>query len=89
MSLQRYVRKPKARDAQNNVWILEITWRLVNERVSVRWDPARYEPFIQCLGRAIPESLKGDRKRKAEEAGEEVEKFLESNPHSTRNLGTG
>ena len=36
--------------------------------------------LIWRLGRAIMAILKGDRRRRAEEAGEEVEKLLRSDP---------
>ena len=58
------------------MWILEATWRLVDERVSVRQDPAKDQSFIQRLGRTITESLKVDRRRQAEESGAEMEKLL-------------
>ena len=55
-------------------------WRLVDERVSARWDPARYQYLIRRLGRAIVASLKVDRRQRAEEASEEVEKLLGTDP---------
>ena len=58
------------------MWILADTWRLVNERVSVRQYPARDQAHIWRLGRAINTSLKEDRRRRIEEAVKEVERLL-------------
>ena len=55
-------------------------WRLVNERVSVHRDPTRDQALIQKLGRAINASLREDRRRQAEEAGEEVKRLLGTEP---------
>ena len=62
------------------MWISETTWRLVNDRVSARQDPARYQYLIQRLGRAIAASLKVYQRRQEEEVGEEVQRFLGSDP---------
>ena len=84
LDLHRAFLKPKARDAQKNAWISETTWRLVGDRVSARRDPARYHYLIWRLGRAIVERLKGDWRRRAEEAGKEVDKLLGSDPQIHR-----
>ena len=70
------------------MWILADTWRLVNERVSVRQYPARDQAHIWRLGRTINASLKEDRHRRPEEAVEEVERLLGADPPSTRKHGT-
>ena len=70
--------KPKARDAQKNAWISETTWRIVDERVSARRDPAQYQALIWGLCRAIAARLNGDQRQRAEEAGDEVERLLGS-----------
>ena len=80
VDLQRAVPKPQARDARKNSWILEATWRLVDEGVSARQYPTKYQSLIQILGRAIAESLKDDMRRKEEEAGAEVGVLLGSDP---------
>ena len=59
--LWRPVLKPQAHDARENAWILEATWRLVDERVSVRRDTTSYQSLTWRLGRAIAVRLKGDR----------------------------
>ena len=74
----RAVLKPWAWDARKNAWILEATWILVDDIVSVRQFTTKYQSLIQRLGRAITARLKGDRKLLAEEAGAEVEKLLGS-----------
>ena len=56
------------------------TWRLVDERVSARRDPAKGQTIIRRLGRAIKASLTTDRRRQAEEAGEEVEELVGAYP---------
>ena len=55
-------------------------WRLINERVYARRDPARDQSLIRSLGRTIAVILKGDRRRRTEEAGKEVEKILGLDP---------
>ena len=87
-SLQRAVLKPQAWDARKNAWILEATQRLVKERFSTCQDPTKYQSLIQRLGRTITAVLNGYRKWSAEEAGEEVEKLLGSEPQSTGKIGT-
>ena len=79
-SLRRSVPKTKARGVRENAWILETPWTFVDERVFVSQDPARDQSLIQRLGRAIAASLKGDWRQRVEEAGEEVNKLLGSDP---------
>ena len=55
-------------------------WRLIDERVSERQDPANDQSLIWRLGRVIAASLKGDRQRWVEEAGADVEALLGSDP---------
>ena len=62
------------------MWISEAMWRLVDERVSARRDPAKDQALIWRLVCAIAASLKGDRRRRAEEAGKEVDMLLGSDP---------
>ena len=88
VALRRAILKPKAREARKNAWILADIWRLVNERVSTRQDPARDQAHIRRLGRAINSILKEYRHRSTEEAGEEVELLLGSDPPSARKHGT-
>ena len=56
------------------------TWRLVNERVSARRDPAKGQAIKRRLGRAIKASLTADSRRRAEEAGAEVEALVGADP---------
>ena len=46
VALQRAVLKPKDRDVGGNVWISETMWRLFDERVFARRDPAREQSLI-------------------------------------------
>ena len=62
-ALRRAVTKPHERDKHKNTWISEETWRLADERVSVRRG-TRVRARIRRLGQAIQASLKGDRKRR-------------------------
>ena len=88
--LRRSIPKPKSSEAREKSWISAATWRLVNERLSVFRDPARYQALIWRLGRSIKASLREDRRRRMEEAGEEVKRLLGTDPPpSTRMLGTG
>ena len=64
-----------ARERRKNDWISEETWRLVDERVSAR-RKTKDQARIRRLSRAIAASLKGDRKRRVETEGEEVETLL-------------
>ena len=79
-ALRRAFPKPQAREARKNVWISATTWRLVYERVSALWDISKDQALIWRLGHAIKESLREDRKRRAEEAGADVETLLGSDP---------
>ena len=68
------------REARKNEWILTETWRLVYERVSVRRNPARGKAIKRRLGRAVKASLAADRRRRADEAGKEVEALVGADP---------
>ena len=50
----------------------------------MRQDPAKDQALIWKLGRAIAANLKGNRRRRLEEAGNEVETLLELEPHLHR-----
>ena len=80
MALRKAVPKPQEQEARKNAWISEATWRIVDERVSARRDTTKYHYLIPRLGRAIVESLKVNRRRRAEEAGAEVEALLGLDP---------
>ena len=56
--LCRAVPKPQPREQHRNAWISEETWKLVDERVTVRRKP-RAQTEMRRLGRAIQTSLKG------------------------------
>ena len=71
-SLWRPAYKLWSREARKNAWISAATWRLVNERVSVRWELAKDQTLIRRLGRAIRANLTMDRRWRAEGAGAEV-----------------
>ena len=82
-ALRRAVLKPHARERRMNNWISEETWRLIDERVSARRG-TRVQARIWRLIRAIVASLKGDRKRRVETVGEEVETLLGADPPNPR-----
>ena len=79
-ALRRAVPKPRAWEARENEWILTETWRLVDERVSVRQDLMKGQSIRRRLGSAIKASLTADRRRHAEEAGEVVEVLVGADP---------
>ena len=79
-NLRRTVPKPLDREVRKNTWILAETWRLVDERVSMRWDIAKDQALIRKLDRAIKSSLREDRQGRAEEAGAEVETLMGLDP---------
>ena len=79
-ALRRAVPKPRAQEARKNEWISGATWRIVDERVSARRDPEKYQTLIRRLGRAIKASISTDRGRWAEEAGAEVEALVGVDP---------
>ena len=79
-ALKRAVTKLLAREARKNAWISAATWRLVDERVSARQYLAKEQALIRRLGRTIKASLQEDIKRRAEEAEEELETLMESDP---------
>ena len=79
-ALRRAILKLQAQEALNNTWILATTWRLVDKRVPACQDIAEYQVLIWRLGRAINPSLRVEKRRRAEEAGAEVETLLGSDP---------
>ena len=82
-ALRRAVPKPHEREKHKNAWISEETWRIVNERVSARRGTG-VRVQIQRLGRAIQASLKGDRKRRVEASGTDVEALLGGDPPNAK-----
>ena len=74
------VPKPDKRIAHHKSWISTETWRLVNERVSTRRDPGRYQRRLRRLGRAIRALIKEDRRRRVTKEGEEVERLMTGYP---------
>ena len=75
-ALRRAVPKARAREARQNEWISTEMWRLADKRVSVRWDPAKGQAIKRRLGSAIKASLAADQRRRADEAGTEVEALM-------------
>ena len=66
-ALRRAVLKPLAREARKNAWILVAKSRLVDKRVSARWDITKNQALIRRLGHAIKTSLQEHRKRRSGE----------------------
>ena len=79
-ALRRAVPRPKPREARRNAWISAETWRLINERVSARRDPRYGTVYRWWMGKAVQASLAADRRRRAEEAGAEVEALVKADP---------
>ena len=78
--LQRAVPNPKPREARRNAWISAETWRLIDKRVSTRRYPRYGQVDRRRMGKAITASLAQDRRRRAEEAGAEVEALVKEDP---------
>ena len=70
-------------EQHRNAWISDETWKLVDERVSMRREP-RAQTRMRRLGRSIKASLKGDRRRRVEEAGKAVEALLGEDPPNAK-----
>ena len=79
-ALRRAVLKVRVREARINEWISTETWRLVDERVSARRDPAKVQAIKRRMGRAIKASLAADRRRHSDEVGAEVEALVGAGP---------
>ena len=79
-ALRRAFPKAKVREARRNAWISAETWRIVDERVSARQDPVKGQTLKRRLGRAIKARLAADQRRRADEAGGEVEALVGADP---------
>ena len=73
--LRRAVPKPHQREEHRNAWISEETCRLADEKVSARRGTI-VRARLRRLGRSFRASLKGDRKRRVEDAGKDMEALL-------------
>ena len=47
--IQRFVPKPKSREARKNTWILVKTWRPVDKKISARQDSAKDQALLRLL----------------------------------------
>ena len=81
--LRQAVPKPHKREEHRNAWISDDTWKLVDKRVSARRG-TRVQVRLRRLGRAIKASLKGDRRRRVEEAWKAVEALLGEDPPNAK-----
>ena len=81
--LWRAVPKPHKQEQHRNAWISDETWKLVDERVLARRGP-RVKARLRRLGRAIKAGLKGDRRRRVEEAGKAMEALLGEDPTNAK-----
>ena len=79
-ALLRAVPRAKLREARRNAWISAEMWRLVNKRVFARQDPQYGTVYRQRIGKAVQASLAADRRRRADEAGAEVEALVKADP---------
>ena len=87
--LRTAITKPKGQQARKIVLISVYTWRIDNERVSLRQDCTQDQSHIRRLGHAINTSLRDDMQWQKYGAGEAKEWILGADPPSTRNPGTG
>ena len=67
------VPKPYKRVERHNLWISAETWRLVEEIVSARRGPERYQRRLRRLGCSIRAALKEERRRRVETVVEEID----------------
>ena len=81
--LWRAVPKPHEREKHRNAWISDETWRLADERVLAR-QGTRVQAKLRRLGRAVRASLKGDRRRRVEDAGKYGEALLGEYPPNAK-----
>ena len=65
---------------EDTIWISETTLRLINERVSAHRDQQYGQAFTRRLGKEVKKSLTEDRRRRADEAGAEVEALVKAGP---------
>ena len=72
-----------SQEQHRNMWVSNETWKLVDERVTVRRKP-RARTKMWRLGRAIPACLMGDRRRRVAEAGKAVEALLGEDPPNAK-----
>ena len=56
------------------------TWRLIDERVSTRRDPRYGTSYRRQKGKAVHKNLAADIRRRADEAGAEVEALVKADP---------
>ena len=77
------VPKPHEREKHRILWISDETWRLADKRVSARRG-TRVRARLRRLGRAVRASLKGDRRRRVEEVGKDVEALLGEDPPNAK-----
>ena len=59
---------------------MELTWRLINKRVSASRDQRYEKEYKRQQGKAAQKILEDDRRRRADEAGAEVEALLKADP---------
>ena len=78
-ALRRAIPRAQPHEARQKVWILESTWRLINERVSARRYPRYGQIYRRRLGKAVQKSLATDRRRQSDKAGAEVEVLVKVN----------
>ena len=83
--LRRAVPKPHEREKHRNAWISDDTWRLADERVSARRG-TRVRARLRRLGRAVRARLKGDRRRRVEDAGKDVDALLGEDPPNAKEV---
>ena len=81
--IRRAVPKPHEQEKHRTVWISDKTWRLADERVSARRG-TRVRARLRRLGRAFRASLKGDRRRRVEDAGKDLEALLGEDPPNAK-----
>ena len=78
LELKKFVPKP-TRDEKRKYrpWVSPETWRLVDERITLRRNGAGTQQALRVLTRKVKSAFKADRQRQADAVGETIEKLLE------------
>ena len=79
-ALRRAVPRAQPREARQNAWISESTWRLIDERFSACRDLRYGQAYRGRLRKLVQNSLAIDRRLRADEAGVEVEALVKADP---------
>ena len=86
VELRGSIPNPSRREQSRQVWISPETWKLINTRVVACRSRDGKQGSVQMLIRQIKAKLRGERRRRAAEAGSVVESLLDSDPPLIREV---